>query len=130
VSRPTVGPGDEETGVSVPAREVRGAVRFLDAVPGSATVHVRLEDVSRADAPSTLVAELVVPLRVSLAAGTTLPFAVIAPHVDDRARYAVRVHVDVLGTGDVTAGDLLSTTGYPVLQPGRTDHVTVEVHRI
>jgi uncharacterized lipoprotein YbaY len=120
----------DEVGESVPAREVRGQVHFSDPVSAPATVHVRLEDVSRADAPSTLVAELTLPLTASLPAGAALPFAIIAPHIDERASYTVRVHVDVSGTGDVTVGDLLSTTAYPVLTTGGPDDVTVEAHRI
>jgi putative lipoprotein len=115
---------------SVPSREVRGQVRFRDAVAAPATVHVRLEDVSRADAASTLVAELTLPLATSLPAGAELPFAIIAPHIDERARYAVRVHVDVSGTGEVEVGDLLSTTAYPVLTHEHPGDLTVEAHRI
>jgi uncharacterized lipoprotein YbaY len=115
---------------SVPSREVRGKVRFTDAVSAPATIHVRLEDVSRADAASTLMAELVLPLATSLPAGAELPFAIIAPHSEERASYSVSVHVDVSGTGDVTVGDLLSTVSYPVLRSGAPDDVTVEAHRI
>lgn len=115
---------------SVAAHEVRGQVRLRHAVSAPATVHVRLEDVSRADAEAELVAELTLPLAASLPAGAELPFAIIAPEIDGHARYSVRAHVDVSGTGDVTVGDLLSTAAYPVLTLENPDEVTVEVHLI
>jgi uncharacterized lipoprotein YbaY len=115
---------------SDPAHEVRGKVRLREAVSAPATIHVRLEEVSRADAEATLVAELTLPLAASLPAGAELPFAIIAPEIEGHARYSVRVHVDVSGTGDVTVGDLLSTVSHPVLTLGSPDEVTVEAHLI
>jgi putative lipoprotein len=115
---------------SVPTREVRGTVRFRETVPAPATVHVHLDEVSRADAAATPVAELILPLTASLPAGAELPFAILAPAIEERERYAVRVHVDVSGTGEVEVGDLLSTSAYPVLTHGAPDDVAVEAHLI
>lgn len=116
--------------MTVPTREVRGRVRFREEVPAPATLHLHLDDVSRADAAATPVAELIVALAAPMPAGAELPFAIIAPAIDERDRYAVRVHVDVSGTGEVEVGDLLSTTAYPVLTQGAPDDVTVEAHVI
>jgi putative lipoprotein len=92
---------------------------------------VQVEDVSRADAPSTVVGER--RLRgVELRPGAAVPVAVEVPAVelDEGAEYSVRVHVDVSGSGDVEVGDLVSTQTYPVLTHGYGDEARVVVRRV
>lgn len=94
----------------------------------AARVVARVEDTSRADAPSVTVAEQVqedVPLPSD--GDPSLPFAVHVPTtaVDPRSRYVVRVHVDVTGTQSVTAGDYVSTKSYPVLTAPKEQIVEV-----
>ena len=91
------------------------------------TVRVRLEDVSRADAPARVVAEAVVR-EARLAA--PVPFALRAPAVDERARYVVRAHVDVDGDGAVGLGDYVSTQSTPVLTHGAPRRVEVIARRV
>jgi uncharacterized lipoprotein YbaY len=103
-----------------------------DTVPAeAAAVVVQVEDVSRADAPSVVIAEHR-QLDVPLEAGGVLPFAVDVPadRVDPRASYSVRVHVDMSGSDSVEVGDLVSTQSYPVLTRGYGDEASVDVQRV
>lgn len=95
--------------------------------PEAALIVVAVEDVSRADAPSTVVAEQHLE-HVSLAGGE-VHFEVEVPGglIQERAHYTVRVHVDVTGTGIVERGDLVSTQSHPVLTGGRPDEASVPV---
>jgi uncharacterized lipoprotein YbaY len=112
-------------------RTISGRVRLREAIgkPG-ATLRVKLEDVSRADAASTLVAEAILRIARPLDAGVELPFVLAVSEVDEHARYNVRVHVDLTGSGDITAGDRISTAAYPVLTQGNPDEVTIEAIEI
>lgn len=98
-----------------------------DLPPEAASIVVAVEDVSRADAPSIVVAEQRLA-HVSLREGD-VPFEVGVPpdRLQERARYAVSVHVDVTGTGIVERGDLVSTQSHPVLTAGNPDQATVPV---
>ena len=110
-------------------RHVRGRIVLLwDELPHeAASIVVAVEDVSRADAPSTVVAEQHLE-HVSLGEGE-VTFAVEVPsgRIEARARYTVRVHVDVTGTGIVERGDLVSTQSHPVLTGGYPDEASVPV---
>jgi uncharacterized lipoprotein YbaY len=96
-----------------------------------ATVHVRLEDVSYADAPSRVVAEQVIS-DVSHESGTehTVRFALYGDVPDERGRYQVTVHVDLHGQGRVARGNYLSMESYPVLTQGRPNQVSVRVREV
>ena len=112
---------------------VRGRILFdKDVGPfTSATVYVRLENVSRADAAAVCVAEQV-HREVSHAAGEekTLPFELHVDAVNERAEYSVRVHVDVDGDGAISTGDYISPESYPVLTYGRPNEIDVRLERI
>jgi putative lipoprotein len=113
-------------------RRVRGQVVVPAGDPGerAAQVLIQVEDVSRADAPSRVVAERRiedVPLD-----GRPLAFEVLVPDddIDERGMYSIRVHVDVSGSGQVEAGDMITTQSYPVLTGGSPEEATVAVRRI
>lgn len=110
-------------------RHVRGRIVLPggELPPEAALIVVAVEDVSRADAPSTVVAEQHLE-HVSLAGGE-VAFDVDVPSglIEERAYYSVRVHVDVTGTGIVERGDLVSTQSHPVLTGGRPDEASVPV---
>jgi uncharacterized lipoprotein YbaY len=97
----------------------------------SATIYVRLEDVSLVDAFSKTVAEQVLH-NISHQAGyqSRLAIDLRGTISNERARYAVRVHVDVDGDGQVSHGDYISMEGYPVLTFGYPDRVTVRVREV
>jgi uncharacterized lipoprotein YbaY len=96
-----------------------------------ATVHVQLEDVSYADAPSKVVAEQVIP-DVSHESGTehTLKFALYGDIPDERGRYIVTVRVDLKGQGRAIRGDYLSMESYPVLTHGNPNQISVRLREV
>ena len=110
-------------------RLAAGAIVLPEAfVPGPATrVVVRLEDVSRADAPAVIVAEVI--LRP--AAGrplARLPFELTGPP-PPRGRHALRVHVDVDGSGHIDAGDFIGVV--TPATPGEAAHgLLIGVRRV
>lgn len=114
-------------------RIVRGEIVLPSAgLPEKAAeVIVRVEDVSRADAPAVTVAEQRLG-EVDLADGDAIPFAIEVPAgaLRDRAIYAVSAHVDVSGTGQVERGDLVSVESHPVLTRGFPDTARVRVRRV
>jgi uncharacterized lipoprotein YbaY len=97
-----------------------------------ATVYVRLEDVTRADAAARIVAEQVIhDLSFRGRSTATVPFALAANDaVDERATYAVRVHIDLDRDRRVGRGDYVSTESYPVLTFGRPAWVSVRVREV
>lgn len=113
-------------------RIVRGVVVIPDGASiDSSVMTVVVEDVSRADAASQPVAESTRRLE-RVRAGDRITFEVRVPaeRIDPARHYAVRVHVDRSGSGDVKIGDLVSTQSYPVLTRGHgTEHV-VTVKRV
>ena len=99
---------------------VRGIITVpANAPPVPVTLLVRVEDVSRADAPSTVVAEQR-RANLRLTPGEEVPFAVEVPadRIDPQHHYTVSVHVDASGTGAVKVGDLITTQSHPVLTWG------------
>lgn len=113
-------------------RIVRGLVRLPgDLASGSGTLNVQVEDISRADAPSTVIAEMRLA-SVSLVPGGVVEFEIVVPPgaVRERGMYSLRAHLDRLGTGDVTRGDLVSTQTYPLFSRETDDYVEVDVKTV
>lgn len=111
-------------------RTVSGTLHLADAVAPGTIVRVKLEDVSRLDAPAVVVGEAVLPLASGAIAGTNIPFSITVPAVSEAESYVVRAHVDTTGSGDISPGDLVSTRAYPVLTQGNPDRVLVEARKI
>jgi len=111
-------------------RTVSVIVRLADEAPPGATLRVRLEDVSRLDAPSATAAEEELRLLAGATAGTEFPLLLALADLDETARYSVRAHVDVSGSGEIEPGDLLTTAAHPVLTHGHPDHVAVDAVRV
>lgn len=113
---------------------VRGTIVFESSRPEltGATVYVRLEDVSLADAPAEVVSEQVIGNPAERASAKGIPFALPGRRtdIDSRNRYSTAVHVDMDGTGGVSAGDYISTEINPVLTFGHSNTVTVSVQSI
>lgn len=101
------------------------------APSGAAVLRVRLENVSVADRPSAVVssAEVSVPEPTD-GGGVEVSLAVPAADIDERDSYSVFAHLDLDGSGDVSAGDALTTQTYPVLTRGAPDRVEVSLVRI
>lgn len=94
---------------------------------GTVTLRAQVEEIRAADAPARVVSRTA-ERGVDLAAPHRLTLAVETP--DPRARYTVRVHADVDGSGEIAPGDLVSVRGNPVLTYGGADSVAVEVTRV
>jgi uncharacterized lipoprotein YbaY len=107
---------------------VRGTIVFGD--DGSvrdATVRVQLEDVSRIDATAPVVAEQVMR---GVGGGVPIEFVLHGGSLDPRARYNVRVHVDVNGDGQVSVGDYVSTRSAAVTAGSVPATVSIAVSRV
>jgi putative lipoprotein len=89
---------------------------------------VQIEDVSRADAPSQVIAESR-HSGIPLMPGASIPFKIEVPadKLDEEHSYSIRAHVDVSGSGRVDSGDLVSTQSYPVLTRGYGESARVKV---
>jgi len=115
-----------------PGASLSGTIEFLDVKePASnVTVHVRVQETSRSDAPASTVAEEV--LRgINIAPGVqSIPFTVRGIPHDARTRYSVRVHADVDGSGAVSRGDYVSTQSYPVKAGGQPEALTIVVRPV
>ena len=109
-----------------------GTIEFQDVKkPASnVTVHVRVQETGRSDAPAVTVAEAVFR-NVKLVPGTqSMPFTVRDIPRNARARYSVRVHVDVDGSGGVSRGDYVSTQSHPVETSGEPAVVKIAVQPV
>lgn len=103
-----------------------------DATPFTpAHVLVELEDVSRADAPSQVLARQQI-VTGALRGRDIIPFSIEVPAnaLNERNIYSVRVHVNMSGSGEVERGDYITTQSYPVLTRGHGDIVRVAVRRV
>ncbi len=112
---------------------ITGTILFPADVPVGppATIVVRLEDVSFADAPATIISSVTVPdVTIPQAGGESVAFSLPVDSFDPRARYTVRVHVDRDGDGEVSKGDLISTSHIPVLTQGGSTTVQVPVELV
>ena len=126
-----------ELPADAPATRPRRTVSGEVVLPGgdlpvkAAAVVVRVEDISRADAPSTVLGEQRID-HAELAAHRAIPFTIEVPAdlVDERALYSVQAHVDLSGSGEVETGDLISTRTIPALTRGAEDVVVVPVTRV
>ena len=81
-------------------------------IPCDVDVYVRLEEVTRADAPATRVAEAVLS-GVHLGRGPgSIPFELHNVATSPGGHYSVRVHVDVDRDGKISRGDYVSTQSH------------------
>ncbi|MFE0170817.1 hypothetical protein ACFWZ2_00750 [Streptomyces sp. NPDC059002] len=108
-------------------RNVEIAVRLAPGTTpprGTVTLRAQVEEITAADAPAHVVSRTA-ERDVDLTAAPRLTLAV--PRPDPRARYTVRVHADVDGSGAVAPEDYVSVRSNPVLTHGSPDSVAVEV---
>lgn len=117
-----------------PTPLVRGTIVFPSERPDltEATVYVRLEDVALANSSAEVIAEQVIRDVPASATDGGIPFVLPGDRdeIDPRGRYTVAVHVDIDDSGDVTAGDYITTKHDPVLASNGNDYVTVSVQRV
>ena len=109
-------------------RTINGRVILPADTPESdaANVLIEVRDVSLADAPSVVIAQQRLD-QVALRSGKAIVFSLEVPEVEPRRRLSIRVHVDLDGSGRVTAGDLLTTSSNPVPAAGTPAPIDVRV---
>lgn len=101
----------------------------LGDLPPHSRARVSVEDSTRADESSAVVAETVLE---DVSPGSETVARLEVAEVDARADLTVRVHVSV-PRGDSRAlevGDLVSTQSHPVLTHGHGDSVVVPLRRV
>jgi putative lipoprotein len=117
----------------MPPTIITGEVHFEPGAPpfAGATVRVRLEDVSLADAKARVLAEEALP-GVSRQTPETAPIPfTLQPRSALRpsGTYTVRAHVDLNSNDSIDEGDFITTQRFPVrVGPGPV-HVAVTVSR-
>lgn len=115
-------------------RTIRGTIHLPPAadLPPGATTHVKLIDVSAADAESQLITECVIhDVAEKAARGEAVTFELDAD-LDTRpiSSYAVSVHVDALDDGRLKTGDLINTQRYPVSADEADQQLDIQVEKI
>ena len=97
----------------------------------NATVYIRLEDVSRIDAKSVIVAEEVLKsVSVNASEKTSIAFSIQGELPTQTADYIVTVHVDSNNDGKRNRGDFITTESIPVLTHGYPNDVVIHVVQI
>jgi hypothetical protein len=112
--------------------QLRGEIEFASAPHAVAdgVLHIRLLDVSRADASATLVAEEVIPAVSMRSVDDRLGFILDVPGLDPRATYTVEAHLDADGSGEVSVGDYRTMEHIPVTAATLDAAVTVPLRPI
>ena len=112
---------------------VEGRITFEKVAPPvtGATMYVRLERITAADIASEAVAEYVErDVAFDPKTSSDLSFAIAGNLPDPRASYAVRVHIDIDGDGEVSQGDFISMQSYPVITFGHPREVSILVRQV
>lgn len=96
-----------------------------------ARILVELEDVSRADAPSRVVASRQLEAG-SLSGSDVIPFVLEVPTdaLDESNDYSLRAHLDLNGSGRIERGDYITMQSYPVITRGSPNELRVKVRRV
>jgi putative lipoprotein len=118
--------GEGQTGDEAQMETVSGTVTYRQriALPPNAKLVVKLEDISRADAPSTVIAEQTI---VTTGQQVPIPFTLIydPTQIDPRGRYTVRAQIFY--------GDRLrwtSTKINPVINQGNSTGVEIQLEQV
>ena len=78
----------------------------------NATIYVRLEDVSKADAPSKVLAETILK-NVNFDSSTVvIPFDLTVESIDDNSDYNVSVLIDLNNNGKLDKGDFINMSTF------------------
>src|SRR5918993_4529328 len=101
----------------------------LTVLPADTRAHVTVEDATRADESSVVVAETEL---TDLDVGRPAVAELDVGEVDPAATLLVRVHVTSAGrrSRDVELGDLITTQSHPVLTHGHGDSVVVPLRAV
>lgn len=124
-----IGRDEKESNLTI----IEGNIFFdqLSSSFSNATVYVRLENVSHADAPSQVVAQKVLHgISMRIECPEPVPFFIDIPALDKRERYSLGVHVDISGEGEIAHGDYITMQSYPISTNQKTDQVRVTVRPV
>jgi putative lipoprotein len=109
-------------------RTIQGSIVLPPDAPkgryGRLLVEVR--DVSRLDAPSTVVAHTELD-NVAIEPDGQVPFELEVPEVEAVRSLSLRVHASHDGSQRIKSGDLLTTSSYPIPTSGTQAPMTVAV---
>ena len=112
---------------------VEGEVYFSE-IPDpfvGATVIIRVEDTSRADAAAELISERrLTGVSRSPDNPYFIPFVIDVPTTKAELSCSIRVHVDVNSTGEITSGDYVSTQSYQLKSNSSPIRLQVVVHAV
>lgn len=95
-----------------------------------ATLRVKLEEVSHADARAREISGLVITNFSYSPGEPPVDIVLTVDAIEPSRRYEVRAHLDLGGNGEYTQGDQISTHSYPVLTQGYPDTVQIHLQRI
>jgi uncharacterized lipoprotein YbaY len=112
---------------------VRGWVelpRGLELPRPVVTLRVRVEDVSRADAPARRLGEASIDVDAAAVVRGEIAFSVAAAEPDQGATCSLRAHLDVDADGGVSPGDYVSTERIPVLHASAPPETRVRLRRV
>ena len=115
------------------SNQIEGEILIDDTnVINKATIYVRIEDTSRADAPSRIVSENILRnVKFGSNLGKyVLPFNIMVPVVEENKMYTLSVHVDINENGKMDKGDYINMESYPVPLKGFKEKVMVKVKQI
>jgi uncharacterized lipoprotein YbaY len=96
-----------------------------------ATVYVRLNDVSYADASSRTVAEVIIK-NISLNMDNLRPlhFSMNIPALEERLEYSLAVLVDIDGDREISRGDYITKECFPVKRNLPHQYFEIRVSRV
>ncbi|MBN1323469.1 MAG: hypothetical protein JW986_05645 [Methanotrichaceae archaeon] len=95
-----------------------------------ATIYLRIQDVSRIDAPSIVMAENVVrDLEIGGVHGHKIGFSMKFSPLKGR-RYTMFVHIDVDGDGEISIGDYITVISYLITPSDSPVHLDLQVSRV
>ncbi|WP_406657309.1 YbaY family lipoprotein [Methanolobus sp. ZRKC2] len=95
----------------------------------NATAYIKIEDVSLADAPSTVVSQITLE-DISIDNGSSIPFEISYSELQEGHTYSLSAHMDVDGDGSVSGGDYLTTQHVEVPVSGTEETIEVPVEFI
>lgn len=82
--------------------------------PRTGVLHIILEDVSHADSPAVIIAQLTLDAVRPRTGETALTFSLPLPALDATRQYGLRVHADREGDGRTRTGDQITVESIPV----------------
>jgi uncharacterized lipoprotein YbaY len=96
---------------------INGEILFPEIIFSfsDASIFIRLDDVSRADASSHALSEKVLRgISINAEHPQTIAFQISVPALDERSRYSLTVLVDVDNDGAISPGDYITMESFPV----------------